>query len=70
MPSVPDQIVDRLAIGHMGLDDHERALDALAAAIDMHDSWMPTYMPVEPAFKPLRRHPRFQVLLKLAGHPA
>lgn len=59
-----------LAIGHMGLGDHERALDALTDAIEMHDSWMPTYMSVEPAFAPLRRHPRFQTLLKRAGHAA
>ncbi len=59
-----------LAVGHMGLGDHERALDALQAAVDMHDSWMPTFMNVEPPFAPLHGHPRFQALLKITGHGA
>lgn len=59
-----------LAIGHMGLGDHEKALDALTAAVEMHDSWMPTHMHVEPAFARLHGHPRFQALLKVTGHAA
>jgi TolB-like protein/tetratricopeptide (TPR) repeat protein len=59
-----------MAIGHMGIDDHAQALDALAAAIELHDSWVPTFMCVEPAFVSLREHPRFQALCKLAGHAA
>jgi TolB-like protein/Flp pilus assembly protein TadD len=59
-----------LAIGHMGVADHEKALDALTTAVDIHDSWIPSYLPVEPAFEPLRAHPRFVALLKLTGHSA
>ena len=59
-----------LAMGHMGLGDHEKAVDALTAAVDMHDSWMPSYMHVEPAFAPLHGHPRFQALLEITGHEA
>jgi TolB-like protein/Tfp pilus assembly protein PilF len=59
-----------LAIGHMGLGDHEQALDSLAAAIETHDSWMPTVMSVEPAFVPLHGHPRFMAMLKRTGHVA
>jgi len=70
MASAGQPVHGWLAIGHMGLDEHEKALDALTAAIGMHDSWMPTYMSVEPAFAPLHGHPRFQTLLKLAGHAA
>ncbi len=59
-----------LAMGHMGLGEYEEALDALTVAVDMHDSWMPTYMSVEPAFVPLHTNPRFRRLLRLAGHAA
>ena len=59
-----------LAVGHMGLGDHEKALDALTAAVQMHDSWMPTHIRVEPAFMPLHGHPRFSALLAITGHAA
>lgn len=59
-----------LAVGHMGLGDHEPALDALTAAVETHESWVPTNMHVEPSFAPLHGHPRFQALLKITGHAA
>jgi tetratricopeptide (TPR) repeat protein len=57
-----------LAIGQLGVGDHEKALDAMQAAVDAHDSWMPTNMHVEPIFRPLHGHPRFEALLKVTGH--
>ena len=57
-----------LAIGHLGVGDHEKALDAIEAAVEAHDSWMPTNMHVEPIFAPLRGNPRYERLLKITGH--
>jgi len=57
-----------LSIGHLGVGDHERALDAMQTAVEAHDSWMPTNMHVEPVFRPLHGHPRYQELLKITGH--
>ena len=59
-----------LAVGWMGLGDHEHALAALSAAVDAHEAWMPTWMNVEPAFLPLHGHPRFTELLRATGHAA
>ncbi len=59
-----------LAVGWMGLGDHEQALGALSAAVEAHEAWMPTWMNVDPAFKPLRGHPKFSELLRATGHVA
>lgn len=56
-----------VALGFMGLGDHEKALDALQASVDAHESWMPTHLKVEPTFAPLHGHPRFQALLEVTG---
>ena len=49
------------AIIHMGLGEHERALDLIEQAYRDRD-WQVRMLPVEPLLDPLRPHPRFRVL--------
>jgi tetratricopeptide (TPR) repeat protein len=49
------------AIIHMGLGEHDRALDLIEQAYRDRD-WQVRMLPVEPLLDPLRSHPRFRVL--------
>jgi TolB-like protein len=49
------------AIIHMGLGEHDRALDLIEQAYRDHD-WQVRMLPVEPLLDPLHSHPRFRVL--------
>jgi serine/threonine protein kinase/TolB-like protein/tetratricopeptide (TPR) repeat protein len=49
------------AIIHMGLGEHDRALDLIEQAYRDRD-WQVRMVPVEPLLDPLRSHPRFRVL--------
>jgi serine/threonine protein kinase/tetratricopeptide (TPR) repeat protein len=50
------------AIIHMGLGEHDRALDLIEQAYRDRD-WQVRMVPVEPLLDPLRSHPRFRVLV-------
>lgn len=45
-----------------GLGEHEKALDYLERAYDVHDTWL-WYVSVFPAFQPLRQYDRFNKIL-------
>jgi TolB-like protein/Flp pilus assembly protein TadD len=49
------------AIIHMGLGEHDGALDLIEQAYRNRD-WQVRMLPVEPILDPLRSHPRFRVL--------
>jgi eukaryotic-like serine/threonine-protein kinase len=49
------------AIIHIGLGEHDRAIDLLEQAYQARD-WQVRMLPVEPLLDPLRSHPRFRVL--------
>jgi len=53
------------------LGEHEKALDYLERAYEVHDTWL-WYMSVYPAFQPLRRYERFNKILhrlRMAAEP-
>lgn len=54
------------AVIHLGLGEHERALDLLEEAVDQ-PSWHLRLLKVEPVFDPLRGEARFQALLERVG---
>ena len=49
------------AIIHLGLGEHDRALDLIEQAYRDRD-WQVRMLPVEPILEPLRSHPRFHAL--------
>jgi TolB-like protein/Flp pilus assembly protein TadD len=51
------------AIIHLGLGEHDRALDWLEKGVAVHDPPL-TSLNVHPVYDPLRAHPRFQALLR------
>jgi serine/threonine-protein kinase len=51
------------AVVHLGLGEHERALDWLEKGCDHRDTPL-TALKVHPIYDPLRTHPRFQSLLQ------
>jgi serine/threonine protein kinase/tetratricopeptide (TPR) repeat protein len=53
---------------HVGLGDHDRALEYLEKAYDEHSHWL-LYLHLDPGMDPLRSHPRFQDLLRRIGLP-
>lgn len=55
-----------VALGYVGLGDHERALDWLDKALEARSQTM-TLLNVEPLFDPLRHSPRFKRLLTEIG---
>jgi serine/threonine protein kinase/tetratricopeptide (TPR) repeat protein len=52
-----------LAHAYVRQGDYDRAVDWLERHLDWHDAWMIT-VKVSPMFEPLRRHPRFERLLR------
>ena len=50
-----------LAMVHLGLGEHEQALDHLERAYDERSTWL-VYLNVDPRFAPLYAEPRFQAL--------
>ena len=53
---------------HLGLAEHEAALDALARARSLHDADL-NFIGVDPLFDSLREHPRFRALRADLGLP-
>lgn len=56
------------ALVHLGLGDHEAALDWLERAYRERSYWL-IYVEVDPALDPLRTHPRFEDLLRRVVGP-
>jgi tetratricopeptide (TPR) repeat protein len=54
-----ENVWDAVAMIHMGLGDHERALDALELAAVRRQSGLLVLLNVSPVMDPLRSHPRF-----------
>lgn len=54
------------AFAHVGLGDHDRALELLEEATETRDAEL-IWIAVEPAFDPLRSEPRFQAILREMG---
>jgi tetratricopeptide (TPR) repeat protein len=52
-----------LALVHMGLHEHDAALDSLETAFAEGGNWL-NYLRLDPAFADLRSHPRFSTLLQ------
>lgn len=57
-----------LALVHLGLGEHDQALDFLEEAHRERSSWMIS-LGVEPVLDPLRGEPRFQRLVERVGLP-
>ena len=51
------------------LGEHEKALDYLERAYEVHDTWL-SYVSVYPAFQPLRQYERFNKILHRLGMAA
>ena len=51
------------------LGEHERALDYLERAYEVHDTWL-WYVNVYPAFLPLRGYERFKKIIQRLGMAA
>lgn len=56
------------ALIHLGLGDHEQALDWLERGYVQGDFYM-TGLKTTPVWDPLRTHPRFQALLRRMNFP-
>jgi eukaryotic-like serine/threonine-protein kinase len=54
---------------HIGLGDHDRAIESLEKSWEEHSHWL-IYLHLDPSMDDLRSHPRFQDLLKRVGLPA
>jgi serine/threonine-protein kinase len=54
------------AVLHLGLNEHEKALEWLERGCNQRDSSM-SAIGVHPVYRPLRSHPRFRVLLTRVG---
>ena len=50
------------AIVHLGLGEHDRAIDFLEQALSDR-AWQLRLLPVEPIFDPIRSNPRFRGLI-------
>ena len=57
-----------LATAHLGLGDHEKAIDWLEYAFD-EGSISVAFLGVDPVWDPLRSEPRFQNLLRRMNFP-
>ena len=55
-----------LALVHLGLGEHEAALDRLEQAVEARDMLV-TFLAVEPRWRSLAGHPRFTSLLAKVG---
>jgi tetratricopeptide (TPR) repeat protein len=67
----PDQNISpwHSAIVHLGLGEHDRAMDLIEQAYQARD-WQVRMLPVEPLLDGLRSHPRFRALLdKMSRKP-
>jgi serine/threonine protein kinase/Tfp pilus assembly protein PilF len=67
----PDQNISpwHSAIVHLGLGEHDRAMDLIEQAYQARD-WQVRMLPVEPLLDGLRSHPRFRALLdKMSTNP-
>jgi serine/threonine protein kinase/tetratricopeptide (TPR) repeat protein len=53
---------------HIGLGEHDRALDYLEKAYDEHSHWL-IYLHIDPSLDDLRDHARFQVLMQRVALP-
>ena len=57
------------AIIHLGLGEHDRALDLIEQAYRDRD-WQVRMLAVEPILDPLRSHPRFRALVDSLTQPS
>jgi len=57
-----------LATVRLGLGDADSALALLSRAVQAHDGGL-HFLAVDPRYEPVRRHPRFQCLLRRIGFP-
>ena len=53
---------------HLGLEEHDRAMDYLEKSLEEHSHWL-IYLHTDPAVDGLRENPRFQALLSRIGLP-
>jgi len=53
---------------HIGLGEHDRALDYLEKAYEEHSHWL-IYLHIDPSIDDLRDHSRFQVLMQRVALP-
>ena len=51
---------------HLGLEEHDRAMDYLEKSFEEHSHWL-IYLHTDPAVDGLRENPRFQALLSRIG---
>ncbi len=54
------------AFAHVGIGDHDRALELLEEALETRDAEL-IWLAVEPAFDPIRDDPRFRAVLETMG---
>ncbi len=54
---------------YMALGEAEHALDWMEEAYDERDLWLLPVLTIDPAFDPLRSHPRFQEFARSVGFP-
>lgn len=66
LQALPDARPADLALVHLGMGNHDKALDALERAVDERSSLM-ILLGVDPIFDPLRGRPRFEKLLTRVG---
>jgi tetratricopeptide (TPR) repeat protein len=55
-----------IALAHLGLEDHESALDALDVGYAVRDTHL-VFLPIDAKWDPLRQHQRFKALLRRCG---
>jgi DNA-binding winged helix-turn-helix (wHTH) protein/tetratricopeptide (TPR) repeat protein len=55
-----------IALVHLGLEDHESALDALDVGYAVRDTHL-VFLPIDAKWDPLRQHQRFKALLRRCG---
>jgi tetratricopeptide (TPR) repeat protein len=53
---------------HVGLGEHERAIEYLEKCCEEHSHWL-IYLHMDPSWDPLRDNPGFQGLLRRVGLP-
>jgi Flp pilus assembly protein TadD len=64
--SARDVAAANIAIGYIGIGDHDAALSWLEQAYADHSQAL-TYLKIDPLYDPLRTHPRFTALVQAVG---